>query len=83
MRLKSPVTATKAATSKSALAHFEARLSFETDCWDTHYAINNDLSDFILLDVRSPELYADGHVPTALNLPTREINAESLPPLAR
>ena len=82
MRLKSPVTATAAAPSEAALAHFEARLSFETDCWDVHYAITNDPADFVLLDVRSAELYAAGHVPTAINLPTREINAESLPPLA-
>ena len=81
MRLKSPVTAAAAATSETALAHFEARLSFETDCWDVHYAINNDLTDFVLLDVRSPELYEAGHVPTAVNLPTREITAESLPTL--
>ena len=52
MRLKSPVTATTAATPEAALAHFEARLTFETDCWDVHYAIHNDLTDFVLLDVR-------------------------------
>lgn len=81
MRLKSPVTATAAAIPEAALAYFEARLSFETDCWDVHYGIENKLNDFVLLDVRSADLYAEGHVPTAINLPTRELTTDSLPPL--
>lgn len=81
MRMKSPVRKRKAADREAALAHFEARLSFETDCWDVDYSIRNDLIDFVLLDVRSPELFETGHVPTAINLPTNAIDTKTLPPL--
>lgn len=81
MRIKSQVTSIAAAASKTALAHFEARLSFETDCWDVNHSIDHDVANFVLLDVRSPDAFRNGHVPTAINLPTLEITAESLPTL--
>lgn len=81
MRIKSQVSAFPAAAPDAALAHFQARLAFETDCWDVQHSIEHDVAGFVLLDVRSPELYASGHVPTAVNLPTLKIRAESLPPL--
>jgi rhodanese-related sulfurtransferase len=34
--------------------------------------------DFVLLDVRSPALYAQGHVPGAINLPHGKIVASKL-----
>lgn len=58
-----------AAASDEAESHFGALLAFETDCWDVHEAIESGPIDFVLLDVRSPELYDSGHVPTAVNLP--------------
>ncbi|WP_374566732.1 rhodanese-like domain-containing protein [Ideonella sp.] len=66
------VTATTPAASPDALAHFESALRFETDCWDVHDALSRG-ADFVLLDVRSPELYARGHVPGAINLPHGKI----------
>ena len=62
-----------AAPSAQALAHFEALLAFETDCWDVHAAQAAGARDFVLLDVRGPELFAAGHVPGALNLPHGKI----------
>lgn len=72
------VTEVPAAASDAALAHFEARLSFETDCWDVHDAIANDKQDFVLVDVRSPAQYAAGHVPGAINIPGRKLIASAL-----
>ncbi len=66
------------APSDDALTHFGRRLSFETDCADVHYALTQEVPDFVLLDVRTPALYAAGHVPGALNLPTRMIAAARL-----
>ena len=40
------------ADSAKALAHFEALLGFETDCWDVHAALTDGVADFVLLDVR-------------------------------
>lgn len=62
------VTAIPAAPSAEAEAHFAAEFSFETDCWDVHDALASE-PDFVLLDVRSPALFARGHVPGAINLP--------------
>jgi rhodanese-related sulfurtransferase len=67
------VTRVPAASAEIAMAHFESLLSFETDCWDTHEAMRDTEPGFVLLDVRSPERYALGHVPRALNLPHAKI----------
>ena len=67
-----------AAASTDALAHFQARLGFETDCADVYYATNHETKDFVLLDVRTPTLYAAGHVPGAINMPTRTISEQRL-----
>ncbi|WP_130620705.1 rhodanese-like domain-containing protein [Dyella amyloliquefaciens] len=67
-----------AAASTDALTHFHARLGFETDCADVHYATNHEAKDFVLLDVRTPTLYAAGHVPGAINMPTRTISEQRL-----
>ncbi len=72
------VTDTAAGAPSDARAHFESLLSFETDCWDVHEAMQSPDPGFVLLDVRSPELFATGHVPGAVNLPHRRINERNL-----
>jgi rhodanese-related sulfurtransferase len=62
-----------AAPPEQTAAHFEAQFAFETDCWDTHEALRRGSPGFVLLDVRSPELFAKGHVPGAVNLPHAKI----------
>lgn len=74
----SPVAATPAASAADALAHFSARLTFETDCWDTNAALNAGATDFVLLDVRAPALYQRGHVPTAINLPVGKMTERKM-----
>ena len=72
------VLAYPAADSASAIAHFSATFQFETDCWDTHDAIATGNPGFVILDVRSPESYAKGHVPGAINLLRGKIIASKL-----
>mmetsp|Transcript_18208 Transcript_18208/g.43635 ORF Transcript_18208/g.43635 Transcript_18208/m.43635 type:complete len:464 (-) Transcript_18208:974-2365(-) len=67
--MPSAVTAVPAAPAAEAEAHFAAEFRFETDCWDVHDALASGAPDFVLLDVRSPALYARGHVPGALHFP--------------
>jgi len=67
------VTQVPAASAQEAIARFESELRFETDCWDTHDALQSADPGFVLLDVRSPARYAQGHVPRALNLPHGKI----------
>lgn len=66
------VTAVPPAPSALAREHFAAEYAFETDCWDVHDALGKG-ADFVLLDVRSPAMFARGHVPGAINLPHGKI----------
>jgi rhodanese-related sulfurtransferase len=68
-----PVTATPPAPAAEARGHFARRLALETDCSDVHAAMETGSPGFVLLDVRGPGAFARGHVPSALNLPHREI----------
>ena len=79
--IPSPVATVPAAPSPQAEAHFADEFTFETDCWDVHDALSKGGSagpDFVLLDVRSPEHFARGHVPGAINLPHGKIIASKL-----
>jgi rhodanese-related sulfurtransferase len=71
--MSNAVTQIPAADAAAALAHFEAQFKFEADCWDVHEAMSSADPGFVLLDVRSPALYAQGHAPGALNLPHAKI----------
>jgi len=74
------VTETPAAESSRALIHFADRLSFETDCWDVWDAMRSAKPGFVLLDVRSLDLYGRGHVPGAMNIPHATITSDRMKP---
>ena len=74
----SHVTEIPAANPADALRHFEQLLAFETDCWDIHEVMSRGTPDFVLLDVRSPQLFQAGHVPGAVSLPHGKINERNL-----
>lgn len=76
--MTSKVSRVPAADSAAAVQHFQRLLSFETDCADVHHALANATKDFVLLDVRSEELYARGHLPDSVSLPHWKINEETL-----
>jgi len=76
--MTSYVTEIPAATPDAALRHFEARLAFETDCWDVHDSLKTGNPDFVLLDVRSPEAFDQAHVPGAINVPHRTMTHERM-----
>ena len=71
--MPSPVAAIPAAAPEDAIAYFAAEFTFETDCWDVHASLDSGAGDFVLLDVRGPDLFAKGHVPGAINLPHGKI----------
>jgi rhodanese-related sulfurtransferase len=70
--MTSLVIAIPPAASALAREHFAAEFAFETDCWDVHDALEKG-GDFVLLDVRSPALFAKGHILGAINLPHGKI----------
>ena len=66
-------------TPQAALAHFTARLEFETDCADVAADLRTapgGPAGYTVVDVRSPKAYAFGHVPGAVNAPSPAIDAE-------
>lgn len=75
---KNFVTQIPAAPSHEALAHFQAKLAFETDCWDVHATEELDERGFVLLDVRSKAAFERGHLPGALNIPHATLTEERL-----
>jgi rhodanese-related sulfurtransferase len=76
--MENAVLTPPAAASAAAAAHFASLFEFETDCWDVHAALATGTAGFVLLDVRSPALYASGHVPGAINLPHARIVERNL-----
>jgi rhodanese-related sulfurtransferase len=75
--MSTAVSQVNAAESAVALQHFEALLRFETDCWDVHESLQAS-PDFILIDVRSPALYAKGHIDGAINIPHGKLTEHGL-----
>jgi rhodanese-related sulfurtransferase len=73
----SRVTELPAADPTAARTHFEGLLAYETDCWDVHASLG-DAQSFILLDVRAPQSFEQGHVPGAVSLPHGKINEQNL-----
>jgi len=77
-RLKNLVTHTTPASSDEALAHFEAKLALETDCWDVHASEELEPRGFVLLDVRSADAFENGHIAGATNIPHPKLTTKRL-----
>ena len=67
----------------AAVVHAHDVLSHYCDPSDLHADLEARCEGFLILDARSRETYARGHIPGAINLPHREITAESLKNLSR
>ena len=59
----------------AAAAHFRNALSLSTDPSDVHAGLEGGEPDFIVLDARSPRDFDRGHVPGAINIPHRQLDA--------
>ena len=78
MQTRSAVLDTPAAATDVAAEHFANRLAYEADCSDVGADIAAGVSGFVVVDCRSRELYEAGHVPGAVHLPHRRIDAQSV-----
>lgn len=58
------------------LNFYQAKLEYETDSWDLSEALNNG-EDIVVIDARSPEAYAEEHIPTSINIPHRTMSIET------
>jgi len=79
----SKVLATSPADPAVAHKHFLSKLSFETDPSDVYHDITDKISGIIVIDARTPETYARGHVPGAVNMPHRTIDSTTTASLPR
>ncbi|MGI5284966.1 rhodanese-like domain-containing protein [Nonomuraea polychroma] len=61
----------------AAVAHFTARLTFETDVADVAADLAAATPDFVVVDSRSRESWDQGHIEGAVHLPTAEIAARA------
>ena len=62
----------------AAAAHARAVLSHYCDPSDLHADMEAGCDGFLVLDARSREAYAHGHIPGAINFPHREMTVESV-----
>jgi rhodanese-related sulfurtransferase len=74
---KSRVLDIPVADAKTGQNHFQSRLAFETDPSDVYTDLMNKFSGILVIDARTPEAYAKGHVPGAINLPHRKIDSST------
>lgn len=56
-----------------AVAHFLAKVAFETDPSDVHAAFESGEADFVLIDTRSQSAWDQGHVRGAVHIPRAEL----------
>lgn len=65
-------------TENAAIAHFAAKLAFETDVSDVHAAFEDAAGPgFVLIDTRSEQAWNQGRIPGAVHLPTGRIATEA------
>ncbi|OCJ15021.1 sulfurtransferase [Rhizobium sp. AC44/96] len=76
--MPSAVAETPAASPEATAAYYARKLAFETDCWDVHASLAAGRDDFVLLDVRSPTLFAQTHIPGSINLPHGKMTAHRM-----
>lgn len=53
------------------------RLAYHTDAWDVAEDLKRGIDDIVVMDARSREAYARGHIPGAISSPHREMTAET------
>jgi len=58
------------------IKHYQNKLNFEIDSWDLHVALKAG-EKVVVIDARSPESHARGHIPGALNIPHRTMSADT------
>jgi rhodanese-related sulfurtransferase len=61
----------------------EDKLRFHNDSWDLSVDLKAGLSDIVVIDARSRDAYAAGHIPGAVSFPHGEMSAETTARLDR
>ena len=59
----------------------ESEASYRQISTDEAIAMMEEENDYIILDVRTPEEFAEKHIPDAINIPNETIGTEEIPEL--
>ena len=62
--------------------HYAAKLAYEIDSWDLKIALEAG-EQVVVVDARSANAYAHEHIPGAINIPHRTMNAKSTSALSK
>lgn len=62
------------------IKHYSDKLAYETDSWDLKVAREAG-ENIVVIDTRSPQAYAQEHIPSAINIPHRSMSPETTAPL--
>lgn len=71
------------ATAEQSRDYMAAKLRYHADAWDVAEDLRNRIADIVVIDTRSESLYAQAHVPGAVNFPHRLMDAQSTAHLDR
>lgn len=66
-----------------AASEMREKLRFHTNSWDLSVDLKAGLREIVVVDARSREAYAAGHIPGAVSFPHRDIDAGSTARLDR
>jgi len=61
---------------RDQIQFYKDKLNYEIDSWDLFEALNKG-ENIIVIDARSSEAYEIEHIPSAINLPHRQMNTNS------
>lgn len=62
--------------------HYADKLAYEIDSWDLKVALDAG-EDLVVVDMRSADAYHGEHIPGAISIPHRTMNAETTKHLSR
>ena len=62
-------------------APVDSEASYQQISMDEAIAMMEEENDYIILDVRTPEEFAEKHIPDAINIPNETIGTEEIPEL--
>lgn len=57
----------------SAVEYFKAKLAYEMTPYALNSLLTKKVTDLLVLDVRSSDMYDANHIPTALNIPLPDL----------
>ena len=79
----SQVLAFPPATAEQTRDYMLHKLSYHADAWDVAEDLRNSITSIVVIDTRSESLYAQAHVPGAINFPHRLMDAVTTATLDR